>query len=401
MGKNKSKKQKPAVKSQKKGAAKKPAKEESSSEEEDDDEEEMEPVKTPTKNAKKEESSEEDSEEEESEEEEDDSEEEAKPTKRKTDNKEGPAAKKQKKSEGVNGSEPVTLFVGNLNKNTSEEDVSNFFTENSIGVAAVRIPPNKNNAFVDLEDANDLESALALNGSSLQKNTITVAKAKARIQNNQSFSSPGDGFNKGEDDKDSRTLFVKNIPEDATVDSLSAIFDTASDVRLPSRDGAGFVEFADKQTCEAAMSEKQGADLNGSSIYLDYVGAKSSFKRGGQQGGRGNDRRGGRGGFGGDRQNNSNLRGESKVLFVKNLSYDTDESSLRSVFDGAVSARIPTFPDSGKPKGFAFVDFSSAEAAADAFDSMNGQSIDGRQVMLDFAADKGSGGGGFSRGGGG
>lgn len=45
------------------------------------------------------------------------------------------------------------------------------------------------------------------------------------------------------------------------------------------------------------------------------------------------------------------LRGESKVLFVKNLSYNTDESSLTSAFDGAVSARIPTFPDSGKPKG--------------------------------------------------
>lgn len=55
------------------------------------------------------------------------------------------------------------------------------------------------------------------------------------------------------------------------------------------------------------MSEKQGAELNGSSLYLDYMGAKSSFKkqqRGGQ-GGRGNDRRGGRGGFGGDRQSNS------------------------------------------------------------------------------------------------
>lgn len=48
----------------------------------------------------------------------------------------------------------------------------------------------------------------------------------------------------------------------------------------------------------------------------------------------------------------SGMRGESKVLFVKNLSYDTDEGSLTAAFDGAVSARIPTFPDSGKPKGY-------------------------------------------------
>lgn len=44
-------------------------------------------------------------------------------------------------------------------------------------------------------------------------------------------------------------------------------------------------------------------------------------------------------------------RGESKVLFVRNLSYSTDESSLKAAFKGAVSARIPTFQDSGKPKG--------------------------------------------------
>ncbi|BFZ03621.1 hypothetical protein BsWGS_06659 [Bradybaena similaris] len=422
--------------------------EDDDSEEDDSEEEVQQPVKPAKLTAKKpakesdDDDDDEDDDDDDSNDEDESEEEETKSNKRKRDNKEGPAAKKKKgadgeaaeavtenrkrkkekgkeeatpkkqqKLEAVNGDETITLFVGNLSKNTTEEDVSNFFTEASVSVAAVRKPPNKNNAFVDLEDASELETALALNGSELKKNTITVDKAKPRVQkeqNNQSFGSPGDRFNKGgDDDKDSRTLFVKNLPEDATIDSLSAIFDTASDVRIPMRDGAhkgfGFVEFADKESLEAAMSEKQGAELNGSSIYLDYMGAKSSFKkqRGGQ-GGRGNDRRGGRGGFGDGRQSNSGMRGESKVLFVKNLSYDTDESSLKAAFDGAVSARIPTFPDSGKPKGFAFVDFGSADAAADAFDSMNGQSIDGRQVTLDFAADKGSGGGGgFGRGGGG
>ena len=36
---------------------------------------------------------------------------------------------------------------------------------------------------------------------------------------------------------DSRTLFVKNLPEDATADALREIFDTAADVRLPMKDG--------------------------------------------------------------------------------------------------------------------------------------------------------------------
>ena len=43
---------------------------------------------------------------------------------------------------------------------------------------------------------------------------------------------------------------------------------------------------------------------------------------------------------------------------------------------------------------FAFVDFDSADKAAAAHDAMNGETIDGRQVRVDFAAEKGSGGGG-------
>ncbi|KAK0051114.1 nucleolin [Biomphalaria pfeifferi] len=310
-------------------------------------------------------------------------------------------AKKQKLDESVSG-EGVTLYVGNLDKNTTEDEISNFFSEKDITVSEVRKIPNRSNGFVDVSSS-DAEKALALSGSSFGKFKITVEKAKAKGQKeaNKSFNSPGGGGDAS--DKDSRTLFVKNLPEDATTESLEEIFDTASQVRIPQKDGAhkgfAFIEFPDVDSLEAAMSEKQGVELNGNSLYLDYTGSKSNFNKqrgGGQQrGGRGNDRRGGRGGFGGgDRKSNSGLRGESKVLFVKNLSYNTDESSLTSAFDGAVSARIPTFPDSGKPKGFAFVDFESADAAAEAFDSMNGQSIDGRQVTLDFAADKGSGGGG-------
>ncbi|KAI8796535.1 nucleolin, partial [Biomphalaria glabrata] len=310
-------------------------------------------------------------------------------------------AKKQKLDESVSG-ESVTLYVGNLDKNTTEDEISNFFSEKDITVSEVRKIPNRSNGFVDVSSS-DAEKALALSGSSFGKFKITVEKAKAKGQKeaNKSFNSPGGGGDAS--DKDSRTLFVKNLPEDATTESLEEIFDTASQVRIPQKDGAhkgfAFIEFPDVDSLEAAMSEKQGVELNGNSLYLDYTGSKSNFNKqrgGGQQrGGRGNDRRGGRGGFGGgDRKSNSGLRGESKVLFVKNLSYNTDESSLTSAFDGAVSARIPTFPDSGKPKGFAFVDFESADAAAEAFDSMNGQSIDGRQVTLDFAADKGSGGGG-------
>lgn len=303
----------------------------------------------------------------------------------------------------------ITLFVGGVDKMASEDDVTSFFSEGGVEVASVRKLPNKATAFVDLADSGDLDKALALNNTDLNGRNINVEKAKPRVPKDQSFNQSGNqSFNTsfGGDDKDSRTLFVKSLPDDVDQSSLGGIFDTASDIRIPMKDGYpkgfAFVEFEDSATMEKAMTAKQGANLNGRNIFLDYMGQKSSFKRGGDRGGpRGG--RGGRGGFG-DRGggSSSGARGETKTLFVKNLSYDTDENSLKEVFDGCVSARIPTFPDSGKPKGFAFVEFTSSDKATEAFDSMSGSSIDGRQVHLDFAADKGGGGGGFGgRGGGG
>ncbi len=44
--------------------------------------------------------------------------------------------------------------------------------------------------------------------------------------------------------------------------------------------------------------------------------------------------------------------GKTKVLFVKNLSFDITIDELRDFFDGATNARIATYPDSGKSKGY-------------------------------------------------
>ncbi|XP_012938051.1 nucleolin isoform X2 [Aplysia californica] len=325
-----------------------------------------------------------------------------------------PAAKKQKLNDSqTDVEETITLFIGGLAADSTEEEVQEFLSENGIEVSSVRKPPKKRNAFVDLQDSNDLDKALALSGSSYNGSDITVDKAKPRqprndqqqFGGNKSFNS---SFGGNEDDRDSRTLFVKGLPDDVTQDSLGTVFESASDIRIPQKDGYpkgfAFVEFSDASAMEEAMTEKQGAKLSGRSLYLDYMGSKSNFKANrGDRGGRG-DRRGGRG-FGdrsfNDRHSNSGARGETKVLFIKNLSYDTDESSLRGVFEGALSARIPTFPDSGKSKGFAFVEFGSPDEAASAYDTMAGETIDGRQVRIDFAAEKsgGGGGGGGGRGG--
>ncbi|MBI5851251.1 MAG: RNA-binding protein [Planctomycetes bacterium] len=102
-----------------------------------------------------------------------------------------------------------------------------------------------------------------------------------------------------------------------------------------------------------------------------------------------------------------------KRLFVGNLSYDTTEDTLLEHFqkDGrqVASCKIMTDRDTGRSRGFAFVEFATDEEAAAAITAMNGVEIDGRPMRVNEAQDRparpagggGGGGGGGRRGGGG
>ncbi|KAG9317036.1 hypothetical protein JVU11DRAFT_1218 [Chiua virens] len=90
----------------------------------------------------------------------------------------------------------------------------------------------------------------------------------------------------------------------------------------------------------------------------------------------------------------------SAVLFVGNLSFGVDEDTLWETFGehGDVkSVRIPSDRETGKPKGFAYVEFSETEAAKTAHSALQGFEFDGRSIRLDFTQPRDGAGG---RGGG-
>jgi cold-inducible RNA-binding protein len=95
-----------------------------------------------------------------------------------------------------------------------------------------------------------------------------------------------------------------------------------------------------------------------------------------------------------------------KRLFVGNLSYDTTEDTLIEHFekDGrqVTSCRIMTDRDTGRSRGFAFVEFATDDEAAAAIEAMNGVEVDGRPMRVNEAQDRPArpaGGGGGGRGG--
>jgi RNA recognition motif-containing protein len=95
-----------------------------------------------------------------------------------------------------------------------------------------------------------------------------------------------------------------------------------------------------------------------------------------------------------------------KKLYVGNLSYDVDSSQLEQLFGqfGSVtSAQVISDRDTGRSKGFGFVEMSSDDEAQAAIAGLNGQQHGGRTLTVNEARPKegGGGGGGRSFGGGG
>ncbi len=93
-------------------------------------------------------------------------------------------------------------------------------------------------------------------------------------------------------------------------------------------------------------------------------------------------------------------------LYVGNMSFNTTEDSLRAAFEQGgrkvVEVKIVTDRDTGRPRGFAFVELSSPEEAQAAIAEWDGQQLDGRTLKVNEAQERsGGGGGGGGRGGGG
>ena len=92
----------------------------------------------------------------------------------------------------------------------------------------------------------------------------------------------------------------------------------------------------------------------------------------------------------------------SKKLYVGNLSFSSTEADLTQLFEqhGTVeSVNVITDRETGRARGFAFVEMAEASAAGDAIRALDGSDLGGRSIKVNEAQDRRDGGGG-NRGGG-
>jgi len=91
-----------------------------------------------------------------------------------------------------------------------------------------------------------------------------------------------------------------------------------------------------------------------------------------------------------------------KRLYVGNLSYSTTEADLHDAFAATghevTEAKLVLDRDTGRPRGFGFVEMATDAGALNAIENLNGKDLQGRAISVSEARERTGGGGGGGRG---
>ena len=85
-------------------------------------------------------------------------------------------------------------------------------------------------------------------------------------------------------------------------------------------------------------------------------------------------------------------------IYVGNLPFSADESTVKSLFEqndrSVTEVKLITDRDTGRPRGFGFVEMANSEDADKAISDLNGYQMDGRALTVNEAKERSEGGGG-------
>ncbi|KAJ2077102.1 nuclear localization sequence binding protein [Coemansia sp. RSA 988] len=301
---------------------------------------------------------------------------------------------------------------GSDSKDSSDADSSASESESESDASASDEPKPKSKAAVTADSSDEAEDS-----SKEEEDTSSSSEADSDVEMNEGSDSgkrKADDSDVEMDDSDEEkakpaasakkqkteteetaSVFVGNLPFSATEESLSDVFGEFGKVtgaRIATQAdsgrsrGFGYVDFASAEARDKALAATH-LEIEGRQLRMEKT---ESGARSGKPPARG-------------AQPPTN--DPSKTLFMGNLSFHSTEEGIRQAFaecGNVVSVRIVTDRDTGRPKGFGYIEFDSLEAAASAME-WNGSDLDGRNVRLDYSAPRPNGGGaprGGGRGGG-
>jgi len=265
-----------------------------------------------------------------------------------------------------------TIYIGNISFEAKESDIREAFAELGI-VQKVQMPLNRNTglsrgfAFVAMSNADDHGAAIAaLDQTEICGRTIYVNESLPKEEVAKNKKKYND-----QQKKQKSKIYVGNLNFDTTMESLQAAFEEFGEVIdcfIPTdfdgnSRGFGFIQM-DEENLNKAIEGMNRRELDGRTLNVNISlpkGTKSVPK-------------------------------QSK-LYVGNLSWGTEEETLRELFEEygkVIDAYIPTDRETGQHRGFAFVTM-DPEDALRAADETDGYELDGRILRVNEAQPKESG----------
>ncbi|EXJ88740.1 nucleolin [Capronia coronata CBS 617.96] len=281
---------------------------------------------------------------------------------------------------------------------SSEEDDDSSDESGSDEEAAPKTNGAKPAADADSDEASDSDSSEDSDESSDEKEV--EAKPKSAKRKAEQEEAPAAKKNKVADVDTSKgaNLFVGNLSWNIDENWLRSEFEEfgeLSGVRLMTdretgrSKGFGYIEFVNAADAAKAHAAKQGAELDGRPLNVDFANARTNTAGGDKPDNR--------------RKSYGDQLGEpTETLFLGNLSFDCTQEDISDAFNphGTVmGVRLPTDRETGNPKGFGYVTFGSVEEAKAALEAMQGGYIKNRPVRLDYSQPRPQNGDSPARGG--
>merc|ERR1712225_220718 len=226
------------------------------------------------------------------------------------------------------------------------------------------------------DDAEDSASGSGSDSSDSESEEEAAPSKKRKAEDEPVAATKKTKTEETAEDTGSKNLFVGNLSWNVDDDWLLREFEefgeisgarVISDKATGRSKGFGYVEFTSSASAAAALKAKKGSMIDGREANVDLSTPRSDAPP--------RDRAQSRAQAYGDSQNPP-----SDTLFLGNLSFDADENTVGEAFGEhgtVINVRLPTDMETGNPKGFGYVTFSSIDDAKTAFEAMTGADIAG------------------------
>ncbi|XP_044076321.1 nucleolin-like isoform X2 [Siniperca chuatsi] len=270
------------------------------------------------------------------------------------------------------------LFLKNVPYNATKKDILKIFRK----AVAVRFPggtegPNKGIAFVEFKNKTIAKKI---------RQKKRVAKIQGRVlivdrvgeTNVPKVTKANDSNTTKAAAPPNNTLFVSNLSYNVKEKNLKKVFQKAVSINIPQRNGKprprgfAFVEFATVADAEKALQSSQNIKICKREVRVQFCEMQAKSEK---------------------------AKVLSKTLIVMGLADKTTAETLKSAFEGALSARVTVDKKTGVSKRFGFVEFEREENCKAVKEAMEDCEIDGSKVTVAYAKPKGEKGPPGARGG--